>query len=246
VAHTGDIDVTGFRRPQSYFREIVYGLRTDPYLVSHHPERFGREPVYSGPWSWPDVVSAWTWGGHEGRPVRVDVYAAGDEVELLVNGNSAGRRRLGEIQAHVASFDVVYEPGEVLAVAYDGGREVGRCSVRTASGPVRLTARVDRDEITASADDLAFVDISVADDSGTVDHGACLGIDVEVEGPAVLVGLISPDPRTTDPLTGPSCSTFAGRALAVIRPTGPGDIAVRISSDGLGVRTVSVRASSAE
>ena len=33
----GDIDITGHRRPASYYREIVFGLRTDPYLAVQRP-----------------------------------------------------------------------------------------------------------------------------------------------------------------------------------------------------------------
>ena len=32
VAYIGDIDITGYRRPISYYREIIFGLRKDPYI----------------------------------------------------------------------------------------------------------------------------------------------------------------------------------------------------------------------
>ena len=88
------IDITGHRRPQSYYREIVFGLRADPYLAVQRPEHHGK--VAAGtPWSWGDVVSSWSWAGHEGAPVTVEVYADADEVELVVNGRSVGRQPSG-------------------------------------------------------------------------------------------------------------------------------------------------------
>lgn len=33
LAWTGDIDITGHRRPASYYREIVFGLREAPYIA---------------------------------------------------------------------------------------------------------------------------------------------------------------------------------------------------------------------
>ncbi len=42
IAGCGDIDITGRRRPQSYYREIVFGLRTDPYVAVLRPEHHGQ------------------------------------------------------------------------------------------------------------------------------------------------------------------------------------------------------------
>ena len=40
-------------------------------------------------------MSSWSWDGHEGEPVAVEVYADADEVELFVNGASVGRQPAG-------------------------------------------------------------------------------------------------------------------------------------------------------
>ena len=37
----GDIDITGHRRPVSYYRETVFGLRAEPYIAVHRPEFHG-------------------------------------------------------------------------------------------------------------------------------------------------------------------------------------------------------------
>jgi beta-galactosidase len=92
VGWSGDIDITGHRRPPSYYREIVFGLRHEPYIAVQGPEYHGRKSV-AGQWSWTDSVSSWSWGVREGSPVKVEVYSDADEVELLVNGRSLGRRR---------------------------------------------------------------------------------------------------------------------------------------------------------
>jgi beta-galactosidase len=39
TSNTGDIDITGFRRPVSHWREIVWGLRGMPYLAVRPPDR---------------------------------------------------------------------------------------------------------------------------------------------------------------------------------------------------------------
>jgi len=65
---------------------------------------------------------------------------------------------------------------------------------------------------------------------------------VDVGGPGLLAGLGSANPRSEEPFGGSACTTFDGRALAVVRPTGPGEIAVRVEAEGCEPVTVSVRA----
>ena len=88
TAWAGDIDITGFRRPQSYYREIVYGLRKDPYIAVLRPEHHGRRRLEMQ-WAWSDAVSSWTWRASAGDPIDVEVYSDADEVELILNGNLA-------------------------------------------------------------------------------------------------------------------------------------------------------------
>jgi beta-galactosidase len=38
----GDIDITGHRRPASYYRETVFGLRHEPDIAVHRPQFHGR------------------------------------------------------------------------------------------------------------------------------------------------------------------------------------------------------------
>ena len=162
TAWCGDIDITGHRRPQSYYREIIFGLRTDPYLAVQRPEHHGE--VASGtPWTWSDAVSSWSWAGHEGGPVIVEVYADADEVELLVNGRSLGRQPSGAAHRYRSEFETVVRAGLLEAVAWRAGAEVGRSALRSASGPVLLDAQADRRVIAADPGDLAFVTLSLVD-----------------------------------------------------------------------------------
>jgi hypothetical protein len=230
LAHVGDLDITGHRRPASYYREIVFGLRSDPYIAVLRPERHGRK-LSRTPWAWSDTVGSWSWACAEGRPVTVEVYGDADEVELLQDGASLGVAPVGEKNRFRAEFEVTYQPGELTAVARTGGQETGRFSLRSASGPVRLAAEADRDEIRAD-DDLAFVELTLQDAAGTVALGADREVTVSIEGPGVLAGFGSARPATEESYLGDVHTTFDGRALAVVRPTGPGVITVTATAPG--------------
>jgi beta-galactosidase len=240
LAHVGDIDITGHRRPASYYREIVFGLRSDPYIAVLRPERHGRE-LSKTPWAWSDTVGSWSWAGAEGKPVTVEVYSDADEVELLLDGRSLGIAPVGEKNRFRVEFEVAYTPGELVAVARTGGEETGRFALRTASG-FGLAAVADRDEIRADDDDLAFVDISLQDADGTVALGVDRAVTVTVEGPAVLAGFGTAAPATEESYLDGVHTTFDGRALAVVRPTGPGRITVTASAPGCDDVRVTVEA----
>ncbi|MFG2961340.1 glycoside hydrolase family 2 TIM barrel-domain containing protein [Streptomyces sp. NPDC048291] len=231
TAAAGDLDLTGSRMPASYYRETVFGLRGEPFIAVHRPARF-EEKAAPSIWGWADVLDSWNWAGDEGKPVRVDVYSDADEVDLLVNGTVVGTAAVGQGQPFVASFDTVYEPGTVTAVARSASAERGRASLTTATGPLRL--RVNSDARTLTDDDsaLAFVRVTLVDRDGNLDTTQDLQVRVEVTGTGVLQGVASGDPAPDEPLAGNTRSTYQGSLLAVVRPTGRGRITVTASATG--------------
>lgn len=231
TAWTGDFDITGWRRPVSYYREIVYGLRSEPYIAVRRPSRHGSEVVSPSPWGWSDSVSSWTWSGSEGAPVVIEVYAAAERVVLLLDDEEIARAEVGVERPNLAVLETVYRPGALTAVAFDGDDEVGRTELRTA-GPARLTASADRTELVADDADLAFVAIELRDADGVLVADADREVSVDVEGAGALVGMCSANPSTAERFDASTWRTFDGRALAVIRPEAPGPIAVRVRSAG--------------
>ena len=234
VSHTGDIHITGVRRPASYFREIVFGLRQEPFIAVQRPTHAHKQIAYSGPWSWSDTIDSWSWDGHEGTAVDVEVYSADDEVELVLNGQSLGRQPTDEFRA---KFTAAYEPGELVAIAYTYGHETARTALRTATGPLSLVAEPDRTELTEGDTDLAYVAVRLVDADGIVNPTANRPVEVSVEGPGVVQGFASDDHQSTEPFGSPTCTTYDGQALAVIRPTGPGTVDVEFTADGLAPAT---------
>ncbi len=231
TAWCGDIDITGHRRPQSYYREIIFGLRSEPYLAVQRPEHHGACAAGT-PWSWGDSVSSWSWSGHEGDPITVDVYADADEVELFVNGRSVGRQPSGAARRYRSRFETTYDPGLLEAVAWRDAAESGRTVIRSAGEAVLLRAAVDRPVIAADPEDLAFVTLTLVDAEGTLQVSCDRQVDVHVEGPGVLQALGSANPSTEEGFGGTCCSTFEGRALAIVRPTGQGRITLRATLEG--------------
>ena len=49
LSYDGDIDITGFRRPMSYLRELVFGQTTETYIGVQNPAFHGAQ-VFKTPW----------------------------------------------------------------------------------------------------------------------------------------------------------------------------------------------------
>jgi beta-galactosidase len=232
AAWCGDIDITGFRRPMSYYREIVWGLRKEPYVAVLKPEHYGQNPIPS-PWAWSDSVSSWTWPGYEGKPVQVEVYSGAEEVTLFLNGKEIGRAPAGKARRFKAVFDTVYQSGRLEVAAYSDSKETGRFALATAGPELELSVKSDCEKLSSGSGALAYLTIALTDKAGIVNTAAQKKLTVTVEGAGVLQGLGSGNPITEESYTDAEHTTFEGRALAVIRPTKAGKIRVTVSADGL-------------
>ena len=137
------------------------------------------------PWRTSDAIPSWSWRGKAGR-AEIEVYSDDDQVELLLNGRSLGRKRAGRKVGFVTKFTTVYEPGELVAVGYRDGVETGRSSLRSA-GRRSLTVRAESPRSTGP-DDVTFVWVELADENGIVETGADDQVTVVVNGPAMLAG----------------------------------------------------------
>ncbi len=213
LAYCGDMDITGFRRPLSYFHELIYGLRTDPCIAVQRPDKYG-VPVIKTPWILSDSVSSWTYPGMEGKPVIVEVYAAGDEVELLLNGESLGRKPAGDEAGYYVLFDTVYQPGTLEAVSYAGGEVIGKSCLTTADGPCHLVAQAEQP---GSVEGLIYVNIATLAENGAVATHADELISVTADDNITILGFGSGSPKPLYHYTGTETKTHNGRALLVVK-----------------------------
>jgi len=232
-AFCGDIDICGFRRPQSYYRDFVWGNENVPYIAVYKPENHGKTPVISD-WGWSDVINSWSFPGFEGKPVKIDVYSCGSEVELSLNGKSLGKKPAGKENKYIAKFETQYEPGELIAVTYENGEEKCRSSLKSASVPVSIRLTPDRVNIDASYGDLSFVTVELVDKDGNIVHYANNNIYFSGSGAGSLIAVGSGNPKSEEMYTGSLRRVHEGRAMVVVRANGePGKIVLRAASEGI-------------
>jgi beta-galactosidase len=238
LANCGDIDICGFKRPQSYFRDLLWGVRTAPFIAVLDPQLFGKKLQFNQ-WGWDPVIDSWDFPGQEGNQTRVDIYSIDEEVELFVNGVSAGRKPGGDAQKNKTSFEVTYQPGMIEVVAYSGGKETNRTSLKTSGSAVALHAIADRAEICSEFGDLAYVTVEVLDQDGCVVKWADSEVFFEVTGAGELIAVGTANPMSEELYVGDRRKAWNGRVVAVIRSTGQaGEIVLKARADGVNATDV--------
>ncbi len=238
-ANCGDIDVCGFKRPQSYYRDILWG-RERLYIVAHVPTPEGRTPVTTY-WGWPDVVPSWTWPGHEEELFKVDVYSSCEEVALFLNDQFLGTQPSTQKEKFTATFEVPYEPGTIKAVGYINGRAVEERVLKTASEPVGIRLTADRTKLKAEYGDLSYVAVKLVDQNGTVCAASDRNIYFTVNGEAEIAAVGSSNPASSERYRGNQRKTYRGRCLVVVRASGePGRAWLRAQADGVNTAEICI------
>lgn len=232
IAYIGDIDIIGYRRPISYLREIVFGLRKKPYIAVERVDRYGMKHSQTA-WMLKDNIASWTWPGYEGKPAKVDIYSSDEEVELYLNGKSLGKKPAGEAHGFTASYELNYERGELLAVGYTDGKETGRFVLKTADDNVELYVVCEGENLKADGEDLAFVTAKLVDKNGIENLYVEKEVTVSVTGAGTLQGFGNADPRSIGSYDDTTWKTYNGYVMAVVRAgSEAGAIKVKFEAEG--------------
>lgn len=245
LAYTGDIDICGWKRPQSYYRDVLWKPNQISIFVKPSSPTFPENPNRQSwsKWHWVDAVADWNWHD-EGTPLQVSVYSSFDEAELFLNGRSLGRKKTDRSTEFKNVWEVPYTPGELRAVGYRGGSAAGSAILRSARDVTRIAVNPDRAQIKADGQDLSFVTIELQDAAGTRHPKADNPLEFRVEGPGAIAGVGNANPMSVESYIRPARKAWQGRALVIIRSTKtPGEIRLRVSSSGLPAAEVVIHSS---
>jgi beta-galactosidase len=227
----GDLDLTGVRKPQSYYRGIVWS--SAPSIAAFvDPVTLGQLGYKISPWGWPDDRASWTWPGTEGKPRTVRVYANTPKVRLLLNGADLG---LKEVVEDTAAYTVPYQPGRLAAEGLDSnGKVVARWNLETADRASQIRLTPDRVSLANDGQDLCYVSVNLVDRKGRLDPNASDLVQFTLNGPGRIVGVGNGDPISVESNQQPQRHAFRGRCLVIIRSTTHrGRVSLSACSNGL-------------
>lgn len=239
-AWCGDIDVCGFKKPQSYYRDVVW-RRSQIEMAVHAPLPEGVTEQVSG-WGWPDETRSWTWPGQEGKTLQVAVYSRCDSVRLELNGKVIAEKPVSAATKLIATFDAPYEPGELRAIGLVNGKAVAKTTLKTVGEPTAIRLTADRSTLHADRNDLCYVTVEVVDGKGHRVPNTAIPVRFTISGAGELAATGSAAPNDAASFHQPVRQTYEGRCLVILRPqNGPGLITLNAEADGLKPTRIVVR-----
>jgi len=231
-AWCGDIDLIGSKKPQSYYRDVVWN-RSNMEMLVHSPVPEGHKEAVSY-WGWPDEFPGYTFSGAEGKSLQVHVYTRYDTVRLVLNGKTIGEQSVSVQTKLTATFNIKYESGELKAIGIKDGKAVDSVVLKTAGKPAGIRLVADRKNIHANTNDLAYVTAEVIDANGQVVPDAELLLHFNVSGNGEIIATGNANPSDAASMQQPQHKTFRGKCLAIVRPVNkPGAITLKATADGL-------------
>ncbi len=231
-AWCGDIDLIGGKKPQSYYRDVVWNLSKLEMLV-HTPIPEGAKETVSY-WGWPDELPSYTFPGAEGKTLQVNIYTRYDTVRLVQNGKTIGQQSASAKTKLTATFHIKYEPGELKAVGIKNGKAVDSVVLKTAGKPAGIRLVADRNNIHADANDLAYVTAEVVDANGNVVPYAEVPLNFNIEGNGKIIATGNANPGDMESMQQPQHKTFRGKCLVIVRPDGKsGNVTLKAAGNGL-------------
>ncbi|HYK47358.1 MAG TPA: glycoside hydrolase family 2 TIM barrel-domain containing protein [Parafilimonas sp.] len=243
LAYCGDIDICGWKRPQSFYRDALWKKDQLSIFVKPPQPSFPINPKKEdwSIWNWDDVVADWNWPGHEDSSFEVNVYSSCDEVELFLNGTSLGKKSTNRSTEFMAVYNVRYAAGELKAVGHSSGKQVNESVLKTAAQPSQIKLSVDKTEVKANNEDLSYVTVELLDERGVRNPRSENLIHFTIEGPGTIAGVGNANPVSLESYQLPQRKAWQGRCMVVVKSTNEkGEIILKASADGLKTATVTI------
>jgi beta-galactosidase len=244
LAYCGDIDICGWKRPQSFYRDALWKEGQISLFVKPPQPSFKLNPKRESwsKWHFHDLLADWTWPGQEGKPLEVAAFSSCEEVELVANGKSLGRKPTTRATEFWAGWSLPYQPGTLVAIGYSGGKKVATIELRTASSASRLKLQADRTTLHADNQDLSYVTVELIDREGVRLPKAENLVQFEIEGPATIAGVGNANPTSTESYQQPRRKAWHGRCLVVIKAgQKPGEAVLRAMARGIKTGEIRLR-----
>ena len=236
LAYWGAIDYLGESMgwPQKGWAQGVFYISLDPKPKAYYMRSFFKpdEPVVHVAVMESAKTEMWNgvkmgndrmtenWNRVDGSKADIYIYTNGDEVELLLNGKSLGRKANpadAKLRNQIRWGQIDYKKGRLEAVAYKNGKAVARHALETTGKPVKIIAEPDNTNWQADGIDLQHVRLTAVDSKGR----RCLSYDDEltfsIEGDASIIAVTNGDIATDEIATQQHVRLWQGQAVVILR-----------------------------
>ncbi len=218
-SHFGILDTCGFPKDNYFYYQAWWSEKPVLHLLPH-----------------------WNWSGTEKEGQEIDVWCHTnlETVELFLNGNSLGSKKV-ERNGHL-EWKVKYAPGVLEARGRKKGHIILTDKRETTGAPAKLVLRPDRIKIAADGEDLSMVAVEVVDAQGWIVPTASNLVTFNISGNGRLIGVGNGDPSCHEPDKADKRSAFNGLCMALVQALKqPGEIRIEATSADLAGASVVIQ-----
>lgn len=210
----GIMDTCGFAKDNFYYYQAWWSDKTVLHILPH-----------------------WNWAGREGEKIEVWVHSNCDEVELLLNGKSLGRKIM-KPNSHL-EWMVLYESGVLLAKGYMQGKLAAQNKVETTGGPYAVVLIPDRAEINGNGEDVSIITAAAVDKDGRTVPVADNEINFSIRG-GKIIGIGNGNPNTTESDKQPKRKLFNGLAQVIVQSGKKAGI-IELTAESAGLKSCTLK-----
>lgn len=213
----GVFDITLEPKPKAYYMKSFF---SDEPMVHIAVTESKNTVMWNGVQTGNDGQSD-HWNRTPGTALELTTYTNADEVELFVNGKSYGTKKNNlddaKLRNQIRWKDIIYQNGNIEAVARTNGKVVARHKIETTGKAVALKIESDNANWKSDGIDLQHLRIYAVDSKGRRVYTATGDIKLTVSGNADLVAvgngnMVSDELHVTD-----HRQLFNGSIQAILR-----------------------------
>ena len=229
----GIIDWCDFWKPLSYFIQSLYSDKNMVKIAVCSEKENKSDIIWNNvALNFQNMSLSWNWEANQ--PLNLYTFTTAEEVELFINNQSQGVKRLKDYPNRKIPWQLTFKPGIIRAVARINGKEVAIDEIKTADKPHSILLSTDSTTIHSDGMDLAYITVSVVDKNGLLVPDAENNIHFTIEGAGELAGVGNGNRNSDEQFVTNSRKAYNGKCLLIIRSTTKsGQIKIKASSKGL-------------
>lgn len=227
---TSIMDMACGEKPGYYLRKCYWSDEPMTYIAALKKlatQKYDRMSAWSG------TKAQHTWNWNKNDTIQLSVYTNCDEVELLLNNKSLGKKTVDK-NLYTASWEIAYKPGALKSIAYNKGKKVAENVLTTSGDANQITAKANKTLFNAGKKEISIIEVSVCDQKGNPVFDADNEITVTVNGAAKLIGIDTGDIFYTGQFKTNKRKAYHGKILVTVESAGQaGTAQVNFQSENL-------------
>jgi beta-galactosidase len=228
----GVFDISLEPKPKAYFMKSFF--KPEEPLVHIAVIDSKNEIMWNGVQTGNDGMSD-HWNRQPGTEVSLITYTNANEVELVLNGKSLGKKKNPvndpKQRNQIKWEGITYADGKLEAIAYNKGKVVARHEIETTDKAESLVAIPEDDQWLADGTDLMHVRIHAVDQMGRRVPMAQDELRFEVNGDARIVAVTNGDINSNELNVTDHRKLWNGSAMVILRAgKSPGKITLKTKS----------------